>query len=87
MSISFIQIRLLIISLRYILGSGGTLMFDVTIVTQSFLYRSPSQRKGSKILAGDVPAEEEGLLSAGATGANEAASPRRRTGAEGDDFS
>jgi len=29
---------------RYLLGSAGTLMFDVTIVTQSFIYRPRHRR-------------------------------------------
>lgn len=69
------------------LGSGGTLIFDVTIVTQSLLYRPPSERKVRKELAGNVSAEEEGLLSAGTTGADEVVSPRRRTGLDSDDVS
>ena len=61
-------------------------MFDVTIVTQSFLYRPFSGKKirrdsirGSRYIV----AEEEGLLSAGATGADELIPPhRRRRGSE-----
>ncbi len=30
---------------RYLLGSGGTLMFDITIVLQSFVYRGQKPRK------------------------------------------
>ena len=52
-------------------------MFDVTIVTQSFLYRPKAHRgrHGSRT----INEEEEGLLSAGATGADDAlVSPSRR---------
>ena len=44
---------------RYLLGSGGTLMFDITIVSQSFCYR-PRLRRHSRAL----DEEETGLLSA-----------------------
>lgn len=66
-------------------------MFDVTIVSQSFLYREPTDReKASKRnfrLGRGTSAEEEGLLSAGATGADEGTSPqhRRKTVDDGDD--
>jgi len=47
----------------YLLGSGGTLMFDVTIVTQSFIYRPQSQGRGSRAFSREVTAaEEEGLM-------------------------
>jgi len=58
-------------------------MFDVTIVTQSFLYRpSPHHRgrKGSVRVRTHVE-EEEGLLSAGATGADEPVISQRRRAA------
>lgn len=44
--------------IRYLLGSGGTLMFDITIIGQSFCYR-PRPRRHSRIL----DEEETGLLS------------------------
>lgn len=46
-------------TLRYLLGSAGTLMFDITIVAQSFIYRSRPRR------ASTIPSrleEETGLL-------------------------
>ena len=43
---------------RYLLGSGGTLMFDITIIGQSFCYR-PRPRRYSRVL----DEEETGLLS------------------------
>lgn len=49
---------------RYLLGSGGTLMFDVTIVSQFALYRrkaSPRER-GRRTSVSRHIAEEEGLL-------------------------
>ncbi|KIP08760.1 hypothetical protein PHLGIDRAFT_126828 [Phlebiopsis gigantea 11061_1 CR5-6] len=63
-------------SVPYLLGSGGTLMFDITIVTQSFLYR-PKAVRGRR-LSRTVNEEEEGLLSAGATGAEDPLTPSRR---------
>lgn len=72
-------------SIPYLLGSAGTLMFDITIVSQSLLYRKPIDKeklgcRNSRTGRG-TSAEEEGLLSAGATGADEGVSPqhRRRT--------
>ena len=77
--------------LSYLLGSAGTLMFDVTIVSQFFLYQKLTDkgkmgRRNSRVGRGMSP-EEEGLLSAGATGADEGASPqhRRRTMGDPDD--
>lgn len=51
-------------------------MFDVTIVIQSFLYRPKPMRgrRGSRTIV----EEEEGLLSAGATGAEDPFTPSRR---------
>ena len=64
---------------RYLLGSGGTLMFDVTIVVQSFLYR-PKRHLGRRA-SRTLNEEEQALLRADATGAEDAGSPsRRRTG-------
>ncbi|KAJ6502446.1 PQ loop repeat-domain-containing protein [Mycena sanguinolenta] len=48
-------------SLPYLLGSGGTLMFDVTIVGQSWLYRPRPRRHGRS----RTQLEEEGGLMAG----------------------
>jgi hypothetical protein len=66
-------------------------MFDITIVSQSFLYRKSTDkeklyRRNSRVGRGASP-EEEGLLSAGATGADEGISPqhRRRTVGDTDD--
>ena len=66
-------------------------MFDVTIVSQSFLYRQSTGkekagRTNSRAGRG-ISGEEEGLLSAGATGADEGISPqhRRRTVGDTDD--
>ena len=53
-------------------------MFDVTIVAQSFIYRPKSYTRGRRI-SRSVNEEEAGLLSAGATGAEDpTASSRRR---------
>jgi len=71
-------------SIPYLLGSGGTLMFDVTIVVQSFLYRPETNLRGRRLSRS--LSEEEGLLSAGATGAEDPLTPSRRrlpTGGEG----
>ena len=57
-------------------------MFDVTIVSQSFLYRKSVDKEKSGWRSSRVgrgtSAEEEGLLSAGATGADEGTSPQYR---------
>lgn len=49
---------------RYLLGSGGTLMFDITIVTQSLIYRPRRKRHGSSARNRSrmVEEEESGLL-------------------------
>lgn len=47
-------------SIPYLLGSGGTLMFDITIVTQSFIYR-PRPRRHS-LAHSRLDEEETGLL-------------------------
>ena len=53
-------------------------MFDVTIVTQSFLYRPKAHLRG-RHASRTINEEEEGLLSADATGADETlVSPSRR---------
>ncbi|KAJ8502902.1 hypothetical protein ONZ45_g11335 [Pleurotus djamor] len=49
-------------SLPYLLGSGGTLMFDITIVSQSFVYR-PRPRHRSSLRSSRLAEEEAGLLS------------------------
>ena len=61
---------------RYLLGSGGTLMFDITIVTQTFIYK-PKTHRGRRS-SRSLSAEEEGLLSAGATGTEDMSTPSRR---------
>lgn len=72
--------RSLKLFLRYLLGSGGTLMFDVTIVTQVFLYRLKGDLRGSRP-SRTHNEEEAGLLSAEATGAEESiVTSRRRAG-------
>ncbi|KAJ7449922.1 PQ loop repeat-domain-containing protein [Mycena latifolia] len=53
-------------SLPYLLGSGGTLLFDVTIVSQSVIYRRPrrhgrsrtSLEEESGLMSGDALAQE-----------------------------
>ncbi|KAF4614525.1 hypothetical protein D9613_003127 [Agrocybe pediades] len=50
-------------SIPYLLGSGGTLLFDITIVGQSFCYR-PKHRKHLSVSHRVVDEEEAGLLSA-----------------------
>ncbi|KAJ7343374.1 PQ loop repeat-domain-containing protein [Mycena albidolilacea] len=61
-------------SLPYLLGSGGTLMFDVTIVGQSLIYRPRPRRHGRSRTLG----EEEGGLMAGDALAHEQHPPRGR---------
>lgn len=61
---------------RYLLGSGGTLMFDVTIVTQTYLYRPKAGR--SRRPTHTYSEEEAGLLSAEATGAEDSPPTSRR---------
>jgi uncharacterized protein with PQ loop repeat len=46
-------------SIPYLIGSGGTLLFDVTIVSQSFIYRRPLRRQES---SRKLTQEEVGLL-------------------------
>lgn len=71
-----------LLSQSYLLGSGGTLMFDVTIVSQSFLYRKPVDKEKSGWRSSrtgrGTSAEEEGLLTAGTTGTGESAPPQHR---------
>jgi len=53
-------------SIPYLLGSGGTLMFDITIVSQAFIYRGRHPRRrgrGNSIVHSAALAEERaGLL-------------------------
>ena len=65
--------------LRYLLGSGGTLMFDVTIVTQARLYKPKGGSRGRRT-SRTYNEEEAGLLSAEATGADDSPTTRRRGG-------
>jgi len=52
-------------SMPYLIGSGGTLMFDVTIVTQSFIYRQRPSPRGRRLSTRDASvAEEESLMRA-----------------------
>lgn len=44
----FSTYRLLSIICSYLLGSAGTLMFDITIVIQSFLYKPKHKRQHAK---------------------------------------
>jgi len=49
----------------YLIGSGGTLMFDVTIVTQSFIYRQRPSQRGRRLSTREASiAEEESLMRA-----------------------
>ncbi|KAI0306481.1 PQ loop repeat-domain-containing protein [Multifurca ochricompacta] len=64
-------------SMPYLLGSGGTLMFDVTIVTQSFIYRPRPPARGRRTsLQEATAAEEESLMRA--DDVEEVYTPRRR---------
>jgi len=65
-------------------------MFDITIVSQSFLYRIPTEKgkagKRSFRAGRGTSGEEECLLSAGATGTDEGTPQhRRRTVSDTDD--
>ncbi|KAF9535260.1 PQ loop repeat-domain-containing protein [Crepidotus variabilis] len=61
-------------SLPYLIGSGGTLMFDITIVSQSFCYRPRQHRRHHAATYARVPDEEEaGLLSGDALAAHPSA--------------
>ncbi len=77
---------LLIVSRSYLLGSGGTLMFDVTIVAQSFIYRPHPRARESRSFSREVTTEEEESLMR-SDGVEEPYTPRRRlpvTAEEGD---
>ena len=66
----------------YILGRGGTLMFDVTIVCQSFLYRQKAGTTRTRYPSRSYNEEEAGLLSAEASAAlEESPVTSRRRGA------
>ncbi|KAI0748128.1 PQ loop repeat-domain-containing protein [Daedaleopsis nitida] len=64
-------------SIPYLLGSGGTLMFDITIVTQSVLYRPKGGSRGRRP-SRTYNEEEAGLLSAEATGPEGSPTASRR---------
>ncbi|KAI0374895.1 hypothetical protein BV20DRAFT_1041091 [Pilatotrama ljubarskyi] len=67
-------------SIPYLLGSGGTLMFDVTIVAQSLLYRPKPFARGRRT-SRSYNEEEAGLLDAARSGAEGSpVASRRRTG-------
>lgn len=73
-------------SVPYLLGSGGTLVFDITIVTQSLIYRRPRKRHGSSARSRSRMVEEEaGLLTGDAlahgprSSSESAVQPRGRT--------
>lgn len=73
---------------RFLLGSGGTLMFDMTIVTQSYLYRPKifPRRSHSTHIRHPYSAHEEesaGLLSGDALASSSTASLHHPTGALG----
>lgn len=52
-------------SMPYLIGSGGTLMFDVTIVTQSYIYRQRPSPRGRRLSTHRTSiAEEESLMRA-----------------------
>ena len=68
---------LLTVSRSYLLGSGGTLMFDVTIVAQSFIYRPHPRGRESRSFSREVTAaEEESLMRS--DDVEEPYTPRRR---------
>ncbi|KAH9483919.1 Lysosomal amino acid transporter 1 [Psilocybe cubensis] len=57
-------------SIPYLLGSGGTLLFDITIVSQSFCYRPRPRRHNPASHSRTVDDEEAGLLSGDALSAH-----------------
>ncbi|KAI0065409.1 hypothetical protein BV25DRAFT_1679962 [Artomyces pyxidatus] len=66
-------------TIPYLLGSGGTLVFDVTIVTQSFIYRQPTPRtRRGSVRASTHAEEEEGLMNADLNDVEEPNTPHRR---------
>ncbi|KAH9901390.1 PQ loop repeat-domain-containing protein [Cubamyces lactineus] len=67
-------------SIPYLLGSGGTLMFDVTIVAQSLIYRPKALSRGRRT-SRTYSEEEAGLLDAARTcPEGSPVASRRRTG-------
>ncbi|KIJ69053.1 hypothetical protein HYDPIDRAFT_81113 [Hydnomerulius pinastri MD-312] len=73
-------------SIPYLLGSGGTFVFDITIVTQSFIYKGKSPRRdyirsrGNSIVRSPTIAEEEaGLLRGDALAESKGRLPERST--------
>ncbi|KAF8911005.1 PQ loop repeat-domain-containing protein [Gymnopilus junonius] len=60
-------------SIPYLLGSVGTLLFDITIVSQSFCYRHRHRRHSTLSHARALDEEEAGLLSGDALSAHPAA--------------
>ncbi|KAF8965250.1 PQ loop repeat-domain-containing protein [Flammula alnicola] len=56
-------------SIPYLLGSGGTLMFDITIVAQSFCYK-PRHKRHASAHVRVLDEEEAGLLSGDALSAH-----------------
>lgn len=70
-------LSLLTSSRSYLIGSGGTLMFDVFIVAQSFIYRPHPRARESRLFPREVTAaEEESLMRS--DGVEESYTPRRR---------
>ncbi|KJA27109.1 hypothetical protein HYPSUDRAFT_131638 [Hypholoma sublateritium FD-334 SS-4] len=57
-------------SIPYLLGSGGTLIFDMTIVAQSFCYKPRHRRHASAHVVRPFDEEEAGLLSGDALSAH-----------------
>lgn len=67
---------LLTSSRSYLLGSAGTLIFDVAIITQSFIYRPHPRARESRLFPREVTAaEEESLMPSDGV---EPHTPRRR---------
>ncbi|KIK92407.1 hypothetical protein PAXRUDRAFT_147397 [Paxillus rubicundulus Ve08.2h10] len=72
-------------SIPYLLGSGGTFFFDITIVTQSFIYKGRHPRRshvrsrgGSLVRSAAVAEETAGLLRGDALAESRAYSQRGR---------
>ncbi|KIJ16758.1 hypothetical protein PAXINDRAFT_98569, partial [Paxillus involutus ATCC 200175] len=72
-------------SIPYLLGSGGTFFFDVTIVAQSFIYKGKHPRRnhvrsrgGSLVRSAGVAEETAGLLRGDALAESRAYSQRRK---------
>ena len=60
-STSFPRLLHIDTSTRYLLGSGGTLVFDITIISQSFCYRPRHRRQATSSYV-RIPDEEEADL-------------------------